>query len=99
MSDLEIHKMVALSTGHLTAATAQLFEDVEAAANAMNREKLPVFYPKGEWGWFVYVGEDAGEPYPDDLKAILDFARRKGCDWIMFDSDAGLVDCLPTYDW
>jgi hypothetical protein len=36
---------------------------------------------------------------PEDLKGVLLYARRKGCDYVMFDRDADVITELPFYDW
>ncbi len=83
-----IEPMLVLSTSHLTDATCNVF--------------LPGYdgpaWPKGPYGWFVYVPEDDGE-LPDDLKACLALARQKGAFWVMFDRDEVDIDELPTYEW
>lgn len=91
---LETHKMVCLSTGHITEQTCNNW----LPANSSSR-----YYEKGEWGWFVHVPEDGylrtDEDLPPDLARCIHFARQRGFDWIMFDQDGPVVDHLPTYDW
>jgi hypothetical protein len=80
MSNLEITKMLVLSTGHLT----------EDSGNT-------TFFDR--WSWIVWVPNEQLEDYPSDLLQAFDLARNNGCDWIKFDSDGGVVDELPNYDW
>ncbi len=84
-----IEPMLVLSTGHLTEETCNLFlAEYEGPA-----------WRKGDYGWFIYVTEDAESELPPDLAACLALARAKGAFWVMFDRDEAQVDELPAYDW
>ncbi len=68
-----------------------------------------------ESGWLVYVPDDPREhveaerqagresgfavEVPDEIVPIWEFARSRGCDYILFDLDGEVVDDLPTWDW
>ncbi|WP_292862620.1 hypothetical protein [Mesorhizobium sp.] len=41
-------------------------------------------------------GENA---IPADLFDVMTWARRQGCEYILFDCNADQVDGLPAYDW
>lgn len=98
---LETHKMLVLSTAHLTEKTAKAIE--EAA------EELPPFctidwapsFMRAE-GWIWYVGEEnpvVTRPFPDEFAALFSLAMENGCTWLMLDRDADPADNLPTYEW
>jgi hypothetical protein len=55
-------------------------------------------YPKGDFGYFVYVEDDLPDDLPDDQRACYAFASEHQYDWIMFDCDASPVDSLACYD-
>ena len=84
-----IEPMLVLSTAHFTEPTCTLF--------------LPAYagpaWPKGDYGWFVYVPEDVDGELPSDLTACLALARQKGAFWMMFDRDEAQIDDVPAYDW
>lgn len=86
----EICQMLTLSTGHLS----------EDTCNRWLSDNAGPAYPKGEYGWFVFTkwGE-TDEPMPVELAACFEFASGCGCDWVMFDCDAPMVEQLPTFDW
>jgi hypothetical protein len=85
-----IEPMLALSTGHLSEDTCNRFLKIYDGP----------CWEKGDYGWFVYVPEAAGEDdLPEDLAACFAFAILKGCCWVMFDRDAAPVDELPFADW
>lgn len=86
MAHLEINKMWALSTAHLR----------ESTCNWLDKRGN---YPKGEYGWFVYVSEDYVPGTPNELKVIFAKARELGVSWIEFDCDAPIVDDLVIFDW
>jgi hypothetical protein len=105
-------RVLKLSTGNVSQETAQLLDrvckhqenDVEAFL------RMPGTYPKGEYGWFVYVMEayenssgDEGLPWPDgcpeDMKDCINFARLHFCDMIEFDRDNDVETEIPHYNW
>ena len=82
--------MFVLSTSHLQDYTCNVW--LQAAPFAA--------FPKGDYGWFVFVPEDLTEvTLPEDLRACCERACEHGCAWIMFDRDAPALDTLPVYDW
>ena len=83
-----IEKMLVLSTAHITPDTC----------NGYLRGRDAPCYPKGDYGYFVYVEDDVPDDLPDDLRACYAFASEHQCDWIMFDCDASPVDGLACYD-
>jgi hypothetical protein len=92
----EIHSMICLSTAHISDDTRQMLVNYE------RNEFLPVFYEKSDYGWFIHVSTDHLErvaDYPQDIQAILAYARARGCGWVMLDSDGPVVDGLKTWEW
>ncbi|WP_267381490.1 MULTISPECIES: hypothetical protein [unclassified Sphingomonas] len=84
-----IEPMLILSTAHLTEETCNLFlADYAGPA-----------WRKGDYGWFVYVPEDADSELPPDLTACLALAREKAAFWVMFDRDEAQIEELPAYEW
>lgn len=94
--DLEINKILTLSTGHLTNKTCNTWlpQMIESTA-------IPA-YEKGEFGWLVFAWSDSSsldEPdYPNDLRVCLAFAQEHDCLWVNFDADGPIVDGLPVYE-
>lgn len=101
VSKLEISKMLTLSTAHLRASTLTLMDgnDIDGI----------VLWPKGEYGYFVWVpdhgpqgNEKAIELYPDavpnELRVILEFGREHGCEFVCFDCDSNTVEGLVIYE-
>lgn len=89
----ETQTLLTLSTAHLRERTCNEW-----------LENCPwSCFPKGEWGWFLYVNDDPGithvDSVPNELKPILEYALSLGCSWVMFDSDGPVQDGLVTYDW
>lgn len=92
--DLEIRKVLVLSTSHAKQETMDVAE--------LNLN----FTGKFEYGAYFYVGDlgtvDAlndPEDYPTDLYECLMFAKEHGCDEVKFDCDGPILEGLPTYDW
>jgi hypothetical protein len=92
MADLEIEKLIALSSAHVDRVTMEMIAEHDAGVIA---------YPN-EYGAFLWIGElfvlDP-EKTPEDLAAVIEFARRQDCDWIKLDRDGQVSDELKTYDW
>ncbi|HWV60502.1 MAG TPA: hypothetical protein VN034_07610 [Sphingopyxis sp.] len=83
-----IEPMLVLSTGNLTFETC----------NRWMKKADHAVFEKGEYGWFVYVGEP-GDKLPADLLDCIALARQRHCCWVMFDRDAPASAELPIYDW
>ncbi len=94
---METHKMLALSTAHVTKKTAELMD--------AGKIEGVVLYNKGEYGWFIYIPEDSDEivelqgKIPNDLYECMYFASDNWFDWLMFDRDVEVIDKLPEYQW
>lgn len=69
-----------------------------------------IIYNHGPHGWLIAIagqirpeGETEGYDYrdgvPPELTACMDYATANGCDWLLLDQDADLIDDLPKFDW
>ena len=97
MSTPEIHRLVVLSTSHVSEATAKLLDDTKA-------DEWPcVGGPYAYYGWFVYAHEEnlgeGTDAIPDDLFSVMSWARKHQFKYILFDCDALEVEGLPVDDW
>lgn len=59
-----------------------------------------------EYGYFVGVPNVDNDPdfkyqdeVPEDLRKVLDFARKNKCLIVRLDADADQCDDLPTFNW
>lgn len=54
-----------------------------------------------DYGVFVSVpiDEDKDQQLPEDLEAVLAYARSRSCIVVRFDKDADVVEGLQNYDW
>jgi hypothetical protein len=97
MTTLEIRRFVVISTAHVSETTARRLDNTPA------KEWPCAGGPYGEYGWLVYVhDENAGvgrDAIPTDLFEAMCWARKQGCDYVLFDCDADMIEGLPTYDW
>lgn len=91
----EYAKGLVLSKGHLGSAIATGDDPPMNAAASMT----------GEHGWLVHVGADRLPAVADEpaamqvLRDILHYAARRGCAYVLFDSDGPTLKKFPTYDW
>lgn len=90
---MEIHRMLALSTAHLSQAT------LEKGTDAF---QLVTAFEKGEYGWFVYVPEqqlleELVEGLTEDVANCIRYAAAQDMQWIMFDRDVDVIDQLASH--
>lgn len=94
MSYYEIDKMLTLSTAHISEDTANYLDG--------NVNDL-VVYPKGKYGWFIYIDVDGIEEalniIPPDLAHIINFARKNGFTILCFDRGGECLNELTQYSW
>ncbi|NTE68103.1 hypothetical protein G6M85_21090 [Agrobacterium tumefaciens] len=97
MAQLETLTVVTISTGHVSAETAAMLE-AKPCANWPCAGG-----PYAGYGWFLYAhDENCGEGdqhIPDDLFAVMTWARNKGFSHVLLDRDADQVDGLTFHDW
>lgn len=86
---MEIRRMMALSTAHLP----------DWVCNRYLKGDSVAAFEKGEYGWFVHVPDDMPEDIPHELEAIFNFAKNRGCEWVMFDRDICSIEALPSFKW
>lgn len=86
-----------LSTAHVSHATSEWLERWAQGPPP----PAPVAIATTFYGWFVATREPEApaEPLPADLLAAMRFGRERGCDYVLFDSDAAQVDGLDVHDW
>jgi len=95
MTNLPIRRFLDISTDHLSKAAEETLE------NGGIGDAILVVTPT-EHGYLVFAATDedktlAQSGVPQDLVDLLEFASRNGCDYIMFDNDASIVQGLPTF--
>lgn len=94
MGHLEIHKVLVLSTAHMT----------EEDSVKLQAECGPAHYELGEYGWLVLVDAKVLErsditEFSYGFKQSVLLAQGAGCDWLRFDRDANKIDSVVTYEW
>ncbi len=89
-----IRRFLDLSTAHLQQAD-RLF--LEFSANPGSLGGLAAM--AGTYGWFVYAHDErCCEGISDVLWAIFGRARALGCDYVLFDADAPILEDLPVFE-
>lgn len=96
-ADVERGRYCVLSTAHVSHATSEWLERWALGPPP----PAPVAIATTFYGWFVATREPEApaEPLPADLIAAMRFSRERGCDYVLFDSDAAQVDGLDVHDW
>ena len=90
-----VHKYFELSTGHLSAATAERID-------LGTFEKLPVY--RNDYSWVFSVPQSISELVEQgvsdaDFLAVMAVAASHDCNYVLFDQDANFVPYLEAYDW
>ena len=90
--------MLDISTAHVSEQTAGWLDEL------LTKSESPIsIYGKGEYGWFINVHTvddmERENKIPEDLRLVMDFARKRLCSWIMFDRDAETINKLPKFVW
>jgi hypothetical protein len=94
-ADAAIRTVLDLSTAHLPEPLG---------SHGLADEDGVIAYPL-PYGWLMWVPPDPDEhaadhpDLPPDVLTIQRYARRLGCDYVLFDRDAERVDDLPTWNW
>lgn len=94
-----IHRMLDISTAHLSPESIQL---LDAVKEGRNKECSLVLFDKGGYGYIIPIvdgDETDNSDLPDDLQDVIHFAKNLGCTWIMFDGDGTMYeDSLPIWN-
>ena len=88
----EIRKFLTLSTAHVTNETRLILDETST-------KDWPVFGFGGVYGWVIYAHDENLGEIPEDLWRVIEYARANGCDYVMFDADADMIEELPHYEW
>ena len=94
---MNITKCLTISTAHITGETAEKLEQ-----NFCTGEIDLAVYDKGDYGWWIYIGNDLKEipdGIPDDLMQCIGLAYAYDCEWLCLDQAAEVEDGLSVYDW
>lgn len=96
-NDPSIYKCLDTSTGHLTHETviALGLDNVAYVTAYTYKEGLFIVVPDMDISDVKKTAAD----WPNDLKDLFAFARRKDCLLIRLDRDSEETDELPKYDW
>jgi hypothetical protein len=91
--DLEISRMLTVSTAHITGGDSDLLADPYAGIVSYSTP----------YGWLVFteiMEDDCGfDPASPALKKILALAKDHGCEWVRFDESGPEIDGLETFEW
>jgi hypothetical protein len=95
---VEVGSYVVLSTAHVRCSTGQIL-DRWAELSMMEQ---PLAVSRTNYGWFVLARDAVVQSpmaIPEEMPAILEFARSHGCDHVLFDCDGPEEPTLRLYPW
>lgn len=95
--ELEIQRVLVLSTAHLRKETNDAMEtDTDGPVALVSFDSLT-------HGYLVYCTDDPGileDPnFPDEIRQAIQFAQEHDCTHLRYDPDAATLDQLPTWEW
>jgi hypothetical protein len=97
---MDMQKILTLSKKHLSMSTRQKLSH----KNRTNCFTFLEVYNKANFGWFIYINEEAFKEscrfnnIPGDLKALISFALESGCTVLCIDEQVEPLMCLPYYE-
>jgi hypothetical protein len=105
-NNLEISKVLTLSTGHVTKDIADMLDEFSTYDPLVTNCYLEV-YNKNNYGWFIHTHlgteekeiEKLSNEIPQVLWDLMTLARDNGCAWLELDRDAERLEDLPYFDW
>ena len=92
MSNLEIARMLTVSTAHITGGDSDVLAEPYGGIVSYSTPH----------GWLVYTeifddpGEDALSPA---LKKLLALAKNHGCEWVRLDESGPEIEGLEIFEW
>lgn len=89
-----ISKILSLSTAHLEQETANALQSGLCFGQTV--------YDKEMYGWWIALHDLSDPPETVEspsLQAVIMRAKSLGCERVMLDSDAEILEDLPCYDW
>ncbi|CCW16365.1 hypothetical protein EBBID32_7010 [Sphingobium indicum BiD32] len=95
---MEIGRYLVLGTVHVSMKTAELL-DGWALLEPSSR---PLAVASTHYGWFIPTREAEKpdrEQIPSEVLAAMRVGREQGCDYLLFDCDAGETDGLVVFPW
>ncbi|RQW46143.1 hypothetical protein [Novosphingobium sp. LASN5T] len=95
---MEIGRYLVLSTAHVCVKTADLL----GGWALLEPSDPPVAVASTRYGWFIStreVEEPDRRQIPADVLGAMRLGREQGCDYLLFDCDAGTIPGLPLFPW
>ena len=95
---MSARRFLDVSSGHLRPETwAWLDEQTsdEQVRDPANRH-AEILGGRTRHGWFIYASEAPYAPVPADLLAVMRYARKRGCEYVLLDTDALPMADLPV---
>lgn len=90
--DVQILRVLDLSTAHIDPKTMDLLDDTRKDAWPVCGSPLPN-------GYFIYAHDEDDPEIPRDLWACIEFARANDCSDLRFDCGGPVYEALPAYDY
>ena len=103
---LEIHKLMVLSTSHISAEVNERLGDGD-----FTQKELDAFLDEDVWyvpvwnmdgGYLIGLDHEPKDSFgndPECIKNIVLYARKHGCLFVRLDRDGPQMKDLPTYEW
>jgi hypothetical protein len=86
-----IRHFLEVSSGHLSPDTWTWLDTLlagEALRDPRNEHAMLIAGGRTRHGWIVYAPDESHDGVPNDLVAVLKYARARGADYVLLDCDA-----------
>lgn len=95
-----VRRFLDASTAHLSAEDRALLDACAGPGGGGEGDGAAVLCGAMPHGWFVHAdeGEDRGPRLTPGLAALMDEARRHGCEYILLDADAPVLPGLAVHE-
>ncbi|MCO5730112.1 hypothetical protein [Rhizobium sp. SSA_523] len=106
---MTVRTFLDVSTAHLSSTARSWLSESATANHAASYHGTGSGAPLGclgatLYGWFMSAPALPGHPdycdhgIPEDMHPVIQHAHAVGCDYILFDADAPVINALPVFD-
>ena len=87
---LEFEKNLVVSTCHITEDEMNILSSGETSLVCYDTEYFALIY---------VAGDSVGNEFTPEFKALINLAKKNGCQYLKIDRDGPILEGFETYDW
>ena len=95
---MSARRFLDVSSGHLWPETWVWLDEqtTDDAVRDPTHRSADILGGRTRHGWFIHASEAPNAPVPADLLAVMRYARKQGCEYVLLDTDALPMADLPV---